>query len=927
VANRYWRGGAGSWDATAGTKWSTTSGGAGGSAVPAAADDVYIDANAGGNVTVTAAAVCRSLNFADGTGGSYTGTFTHNAAIQISIGDGTAGVGNVALRLSAGMTWAGLNPTTSIIALSSTSVTQQTINTAGKTVTTLTVSSTATNSNYLLSGTLTMTGTLTHLAGTLNTGNFAITAAGFNYGNNVARTLTLGSSTITLSGTTNTFTGTAVTNLTITANTAAVTFTGVYAALSNVFVLFGINWQGMSIVVSPTSATSCSLNASGGTIANLTINMTASQAHQFRFTNNINISNSLTINGNSLINRSLVFGANLPTSVILGGSATFASNASNFFDFMDIDLSGGSSAAERNFSAKSGVGDWQGNTGFTPTTSVIQTRDSTGGQSWGVAARWTSRVPLPQDDVVLNASSGSVSATDIFVLGRNLTATNYTATLTLTSNANAYSIFGNVALGTGLVWGVSPNTFILNLRGRSAQTITSNGRAFFPASTNQTVSLFAPDGSYSLQDAFSAILPASSNFSLSNGTFNSNNHSMSIGRLQSNSGLARTLNFGNSTVSLAAVGVTSPIIMATAALTLDAGNATFTITTASASIRTIDLGGATIGTLNYTVAGSTGQLSITTTAFVSTLNFSDATNARILQITAGTTLVCSNFNVFGAAGRLITVRSSTTAVAILNKPINGSLFTPSQNFIAYQYIRMTQPLSLWLNTNSTVLGSQNIASSAPTYRHSQSNATTITSTSITGTLQTATTGGNLLVAYVQSVGSTGAITAPSGWTQAVQSSQTSVATIYFKVANGEETSVVYTQATSRQLIMEIVEYSGFTGTPALDVTSSHSSVAAVTTLSTTPATGPTNTAQPALALAMVGSTATLGALTGLTNSFGEDFVGQNTSTIVHMAVRELTTTAAVATTFTWVTSRGNTVTALGVFINGSSTSGNFFPFF
>lgn len=41
MANRYWVGGNANWDATAGTKWATTSGGAGGAAVPTAADDVF----------------------------------------------------------------------------------------------------------------------------------------------------------------------------------------------------------------------------------------------------------------------------------------------------------------------------------------------------------------------------------------------------------------------------------------------------------------------------------------------------------------------------------------------------------------------------------------------------------------------------------------------------------------------------------------------------------------------------------------------------------------------------------------------------------------------------------------------------------------------------------------------------------------------
>ena len=47
MAARYWVGGTANWDNTAGTKWALTSGGAGGQAVPTAADDVYIDSGSG----------------------------------------------------------------------------------------------------------------------------------------------------------------------------------------------------------------------------------------------------------------------------------------------------------------------------------------------------------------------------------------------------------------------------------------------------------------------------------------------------------------------------------------------------------------------------------------------------------------------------------------------------------------------------------------------------------------------------------------------------------------------------------------------------------------------------------------------------------------------------------------------------------------
>ena len=63
MAARYWVGGTANWDATAGTKWALTSGGAGGQAVPTSADDVFIDNKNAPNwaaLTSYALAVIRS---------------------------------------------------------------------------------------------------------------------------------------------------------------------------------------------------------------------------------------------------------------------------------------------------------------------------------------------------------------------------------------------------------------------------------------------------------------------------------------------------------------------------------------------------------------------------------------------------------------------------------------------------------------------------------------------------------------------------------------------------------------------------------------------------------------------------------------------------------------------------------------------------
>lgn len=64
MANRYWVGGSGSWSSTA--KWSSTSGGTGGSSVPTSADDVFIDNNSflpAGSFSITVVSSMSVRNF------------------------------------------------------------------------------------------------------------------------------------------------------------------------------------------------------------------------------------------------------------------------------------------------------------------------------------------------------------------------------------------------------------------------------------------------------------------------------------------------------------------------------------------------------------------------------------------------------------------------------------------------------------------------------------------------------------------------------------------------------------------------------------------------------------------------------------------------------------------------------------------------
>jgi len=1125
MANRYWVGGSANWDATAGSKWSTTSGGAGGAAVPTAADDVIFD-NATGHGTVTIPAstsvVCRSLNCVDGAGGAFVDSLQFAATTSVlTIGDGTAGASNVAIKLGSGMgvTLTGIGT----INFVSTSATQQTITTGGKTLPNITIN--GAGSSYILGDALTWSGTFTLTAGTFDSGNYSMTGSVLSTSGSTARTLTLGSSTITLSSSS---TPIAVigTNLTMTSNTSSITVSGV-----NPRVNVAVNMNGSSLTYTGGGAGTI---ASGGTWNNVTVTGTASLTDGLGLEGTLTVTGTFTATGNSAVNRVIIQSNTLGTTRTITAASVSLTNV----DFMDITGAGAASWSGTT------VGDRQGNSGITFTTPATQTRDSTNGSAWGVAARWTSRVPLPQDDVVLNASSGSISSTNVLCLGKSIDMTNYAGTITLNTNANIFSIYGSLNLG-GVTWGAAVNTFNIDFMGRGSHTITSNGKTFFPAASNQTVRINAFGGTYTLADAFTQNVPASTgiSFNLITGSFATSNYNMSIGRFVTSGSLTRSATWGTSVISLLHENSNVLISVATSGLTWSAASSTWTVALASikAINRSIDLQGQIIGTLNYTVANSNAGITITSTCTINTINIG---SGRLLTITAGQQLntintptltgtangyvympgdnygasapdsaalsitgdmdfrqrmsfdtlapsgsmrLAAKYNSTGsqqtwrlymtAASALVLDQSTTGANSSLatssatlsatglsagttywirftreqstgyvkfyyaadnasmpsswtqigttqtattsalfdstasltiggdstttnpnpgryywsqlrnnildngtgiqfdavfsSKTVGADTFTESSSnaatvtmnglsvygdgrlqivsstggtkaylskpqggaitgvdYLKIQDIRMYQALNFFVGANSTLVsGNSGIYTSATTYTHKQS-ANTYTgssSTSITATFPTATTSGNLLVAYVNSGGTTGGGSTMTGWTQAVASTNSGSGFIYYKIADGTETTVTYSQTTSRVLTIGIVEYTGFTGTPTLDVTDSNSTGSPTTSLSTTATTGPTNTVQPALALAFAGGTSNLAQWVSATNSYIPDFTTGGISgggNYMHSVVKELTALAANDTTITWTTSRANVYTGLAVFKNVSTANHN-----
>lgn len=186
MANRHWVGASASWDGTAGSKWSDTSGGAGGASNPTSADDVFIDANSGnGTVTIaTGNTGCKSLTLT-----GFTGTLAGSAAISVS--------GSITLDTTYTRTYTGA------ITINHTSGTA-TITSSGASFGASAVTHDGVGGTLVLTDDYNSTAGFTSRGGTFDTQNHNMTVGFFAALGTQTRSVTLGTSTITTSTTSGT---------------------------------------------------------------------------------------------------------------------------------------------------------------------------------------------------------------------------------------------------------------------------------------------------------------------------------------------------------------------------------------------------------------------------------------------------------------------------------------------------------------------------------------------------------------------------------------------------------------------------------------------------------------------------------------------------------------------------------------------------
>lgn len=291
MADLYAKAAGGNWSA-AGT-WSAVSSAGVDSAGPPTNADRAIFETGSGAVTVDSAPVCRSLDCTAGTG-NYGGTLTHSAGITLTIGDATAATGNIALKFSSGMTYTRSNASTSATSFVSTSATQQTITTAGKTLGNVTLNGAGSSYQQLDDFIYGSGATFTNTAGAWASNTFKLDGGSYVSTGAGTRSLDLSTST------SHTFrsTGTAwnvVSTLSLTASTSTI---NLVAAGNITFTGGGLTYNNVSFA--PTAASTVSMGGAN-TINGLTFTGSANTGSILSYSANQTHTN-LTVTGNSSTN-------------------------------------------------------------------------------------------------------------------------------------------------------------------------------------------------------------------------------------------------------------------------------------------------------------------------------------------------------------------------------------------------------------------------------------------------------------------------------------------------------------------------------------------------------------------------------------------------------------------------------------------------
>lgn len=254
MADRYWVGGTETWNATAGSKWATTSGGTGGETVPGTGDNVFFDGNSSGTIATSGTSTCNCLNI-DFTG--FTGTFSATASTEVNVYGSLTLASGMTLGNNSGFFWRFLSTSTG-----------RTITTAGKTV--RNISFRGVGGGWTLQDAMVSGGSVTLEDGTFDLNEQTLTAATMSISDTTTRALDATNSTINLTSTSavTIWSAATTTNLTFTSTGSTIVLQNVGAS-GQTFAGGGLTYNNLTILA---DASSGAVTITGdNTFANWTI--------------------------------------------------------------------------------------------------------------------------------------------------------------------------------------------------------------------------------------------------------------------------------------------------------------------------------------------------------------------------------------------------------------------------------------------------------------------------------------------------------------------------------------------------------------------------------------------------------------------------------------------------------------------------------
>lgn len=652
MADRYWVGGTASWDGTAGTKWATTSGGAGGASVPTTADDVFFTNLSTGTCTIaTGNTGAKSINCT-----GFTGTIAGTAVISVA--------GSV--TLVAGMTYTH----TGTVVMTDTG----TLRTAGKTFSALSINGsgiTVTLGDALNMGSQ----ALTIVQGTFTTADFAVTAGSLSSSNTNIRTITLGSSTVTLSASL-AVNFTASTNLTLNAGTSQINLSNLGAVLRG----GGQTFYNISFT---STGGGDRLIEGAFTFNNLTLTASATGLTQLSVNANQTVNGTFTCAGSSAIQRAFVLSNTIGTTRTLTCAAVSATDC----DFRDIAIAG----AAAPISPTRG-GDCGGNSGITFPAAKTVYWNLTGSRDWNATAWATTsngtpavdNFPLAQDTATFtnSGSAGTINLGRTYNTGA-LDASARTSAMTLTHNSTT-NRYGSYTLGSGVtVSGTSDQTF----SGRSTMVFTSAGKTItFPIVVN------APSGTLQLGDAYTA----SNTITLTRGTFDAFNYNLTCTTFSSNNTNIRTITMGSGLWTLSGVGTLWTLGAGSAGRTFNKDTANILLSNVSTSARNFISGDLSYNKL--TIGGATGTSVLTISGVCSFTELASTKTVAHTISLQGNIGTIDTWSITGTAGNVVTLNSSVVGT---RRTFNLTNVTSGIDYLSVKDIGVNQANRFYVGVNST----------------------------------------------------------------------------------------------------------------------------------------------------------------------------------------------------------------------------------